>query len=335
MQQQFASDNNAGMCPEALAALQRANGEPHAIGYGGDTWAERACNALRDLFETDCDVFFVFSGTAANALALAQICRPYHAVIAHAESHIAIDEAGAVGFFSGGATILTADTPNAKLTPDAVGRLASSGRGFHSVKPHALCLTQATEMGTVYALDEVRSLAEIARRHGLKVHMDGARFANAVAALDCSPADLSWRAGVDVLSFGGVKNGLAAGEAVLFFDKALAHEFEWRVKQAGQLNSKMRLVAAPWIGLLEDNGWLKNAMARRLTDGIAEVAGVRLMAPVESNGVFVELPAGAAERLQAKGWRFYAWGSGYRLMCGWDTTAETVDRFAADVAASA
>ncbi len=170
--------------------------------------------------------------------------------------------------------------------------------------------------------------------------MDGARFANAVAALGCSPADLSWRAGVDVLSFGGVKNGLAAGEAVLFFDKALAHEFEWRVKQAGQLNSKMRLVTAPWVGLLEGDVWLANArhanaMAQRLAAHISKVEGVRLMAPVESNGVFVELDGAVQDRLRRKGWRFYAWGpAGCRLMCAWDTPPETVDRFAADLRAA-
>ena len=341
MSQQFASDNNAGLCPEALDALLRANREGHGAGYGDDAWTERACDRMRTLFETDAQVFFVFSGTAANALALAHICRPYHAVIAHAESHIVTDEAGAAGFFGGGAAILTADTPLAKVTPEAVEALASSGRGLHSVKPRALSVTQATEMGTVYALDELRGLTEAARRHGLKVHMDGARFANAVAALGCSPADLSWRAGVDVLSFGGVKNGLAAGEAVLLFDKALAQEFEWRVKQAGQLNSKMRLVTAPWVGLLEGDVWLgnarhANAMARRLAERIAKIEGARLMAPVESNGVFVELGRDVQDRLRRKGWRFYAWGpTGCRLMCAWDTAPETVDRFAADLVAAA
>jgi len=341
MSQQFASDNNTGLCPEALEALLRANAEGHAVGYGDDAWTERACDRLRALFESDCAVFLVFSGTAANALALAQICRSYHAVIAHAESHVATDEAGATGFFSGGAAMLTVDTPLAKLTPEAVEALARSGRGLHSVKPRALSLTQATEMGTVYTRAEFEALTETARRHGLKVHMDGARFANAVASLGCAPADLSWRAGVDVLCFGGVKNGLAAGEAVLVFDKALAGEFEWRVKQAGQLNSKMRLVAAPWLGLLEGDVWLRNArhanaMARRLWEGIAKVPGVRLLAPVESNGVFVTLPPGAPERLGRKGWRFYPWGeTGCRLMCAWDTQPETVDGFAADLAAAA
>jgi threonine aldolase len=339
MSQNFASDNNAGLCPEALEALVRANAEGHVTGYGSDPWTERACDQLRALFETDCAVFFVFSGTAANALALAQICRPHHAVITHADSHIANDEAGAVGFFSGGATLLTAATPHAKLTPDAVERLAKSGRGFHSVKPRVLSLTQATEMGTVYSPAELAALTGVARSHGLAVHMDGARFANAVAHLGCSLADLSWRAGVDVLCFGGVKNGLAAGEAMLVFDKALAQEFEWRIKQSGQLNSKMRLATAPWLGLLDGDVWLRNArhanaMAQRLWLGISKVDGVRLLAPVESNGVFATLPAGAYDRLSQKGWRFYPWESGYRLMCAWDTQPETVDRFVADVAAS-
>jgi threonine aldolase len=339
MPQHFASDNNAGLCPEALEALLAANREGHAVGYGGDAWTERASDRLRALFEADCAVFFVFNGTAANALALAQICRPYHAAIAHAESHVATDEAGAVGFFSGGAWLLTADTSLAKLTPQAVEALATGGRGVHSVKPRALSLTQATEMGTVYTRDELLALTETARRLGLKVHMDGARFANAVAALACAPAGISWRAGVDVLCFGGVKNGLAVGEAVLFFDKALAQEFEWRVKQSGHLNSKMRLVTAPWLGLLESGAWLKNAfhanaMARRLWDAISRVPGVEAMVPVESNALFVRMPARLADRLHQKGWRFYPWGNGFRLMCAWDTAAETVDRFAADAVES-
>jgi threonine aldolase len=286
-------------------------------------------------------VFFVFNGTAANALALGHICRSYHAVIAHAESHVATDEAGAAGLFGGGTWLLTAQTPMAKLTPRAIEALLAKGRGVHSVKPRALSLTQATEMGTVYTLDELGALTEAARRHRLKVHMDGARFANAAAFLGRTPADLSWRAGVDVLCFGGVKNGLATGEAVLFFDKEQAHEFEWRVKQAGHLNSKMRLVAAPWVGLLESGAWLRNAqhanaMARRLWERISETQSNKLMAPVESNAVFIELDAGIQQRLHQRGWQFYPWGdTGCRLMCAWDTAPDTVDRFAADLASAA
>jgi len=337
MAQQFASDNNAGICPEALRALLAANAEGHAIAYGDDAWTAKACDLVRALFECDCQVFFVFSGTAANALALAQLCKPWHAVIAHAESHVETDEAGAPGFFAGGAKIATAATSLAKLTPAAVEALAGQGRGVHSVRPRVLSLAQATEMGTVYTLDELAALTETARRHDLKVHTDGARFANAVTALGCTPADISWRAGVDVLCFGGVKNGLAAGEAVLFFDKEQAREFEWRVKQAGQLNSKMRLVTAPWVGLLESGAWLSNArhanaMARRLWESIAKVPGIEAMAPVQTNAVFVRLPHGTADRLWQKGWRFYPWGDGFRLMCAWDTAPETVDRFADDLA---
>jgi threonine aldolase len=343
MAQQFASDNNAGMCAEALAALVRANAEGHVGGYGDDPWTERACARLREVFESSCEVFFVFNGTAANALALAQICKPYHAVIAHAFSHIEEDEAGAPGMFSGGAKIVTADTPLAKLTPEAVDALASKGqRGVHHIKVRAVSLTQATELGTVYTPQEVRAITETARRHDLKVHMDGARFANALATLRCSPAELSWRAGVDVLCFGGVKNGLGVGEAVLFFDRALAAEFEWRVKQAGHLNSKMRLVTAPWLAVLEGDLWLKNArhanaMATRLGERIANLPGVRLLAPVEANGVFVDLPASVQSKLRETGWRFYTFlgETGCRLMCAWDTAPETVDRFIADLAAAA
>jgi threonine aldolase len=337
--QQFASDNNAGICPEALEALIRANAEGHATGYGEDAWTQKACDRIRDLFETDAQVFFVFNGTAANALALAQICRPYHAVIAHARSHIEEDEAGAVGLLSGGARIVTADTPLAKLTPPVVDALAVQGRGVHHVKPRALSLTNATELGTVYAPAEVSALAEAARRHGLRVHIDGARFANALAHLGCSPAELSWRVGVDVLCLGGVKNGLGVGEAVLFFDPGLAGEFEWRVKQAGHLNSKMRLVTAPWLALIENDLWLRNArhanaMAARLWERLGACPNVRLLAPVQSNAVFIELPAAVQARLREKGWRFYTFlgHTGCRLMCAWDTTPETVDRFAADVA---
>ena len=336
---QFASDNYSGICPEAWESLAAANAG-HAAAYGNDDWTAQASDALRELFETDCEVFFVFSGTAANALALAQICRPYHAVIAHAFSHIEEDEAGAPALFSGGAKIVTADTPLAKLTPEVVDALARKGtRGVHHVKARSLSITQATELGTVYTAAEIGALSEVARRHGLKVHMDGARFANAVASLGCAPADLSWRAGVDVLCFGGVKNGLAVGEAVLFFDRELAREFEWRVKQAGHLNSKMRLVTAPWLALLENGVWLENArhanaMARRLNERIAGLEGVRPIAPVQSNGVFVELPPVVQARLRERGWRFYTFlgDTGCRLMCAWDTTPDTVDRFAADLA---
>jgi threonine aldolase len=342
MGQQFASDNNAGMCPEALAAFVEANAAGHHPGYGGDHWTQAACERIRAVLEADAEVFFVFNGTASNALALAAICRPHHAVLCHAMSHIDTDEAGAPEFLSGGAKLMTADTPDAKLTVEAVERLATRYSGLHHVKAHCLSLSQATELGTIYTPREVTTLSDAARRHGLKVHMDGARLANAVATLGCAPADITWRAGVDVLSFGGVKNGLGVGEAVVFFDKALAGEFEWRVKQAGQLNSKMRLMSAPWIALLNNDVWLRNArhanaMAQRLASALEPTPGVKLMHKVEANGVFADIAVPIQEALRTKGWQFYTFlgATGCRLMCAWDTQPSTVDRFAADLATAA
>jgi len=341
MSQQFASDNNAGICPAALEAMLRANAAGHAPAYGEDAWTAMAKQRLASLFETEVEVFFVFNGTAANALALAQICRSYHAVIAHRFSHIENDEAGAVSFFAGGAKILVAEPALAKLTPQVVAAQAGAGRGVHNVKPRALSLTQATELGTVYTPGEIAALTETARRLGLKVHMDGARLANAIATLGCSLADVTWRAGIDVACLGGVKNGLAVGDAVLFFDRALAEEFAWRAKQAGHLNAKMWLVAAAWLGLLETGAWLDNArhanaMAQRLARRLAAIDGVRLLLPVESNAVFVDMPPNVQAALRDKGWRFHTFlgERGCRLMCAWDTLAATVDRFADEVAAA-
>jgi threonine aldolase len=334
---QFASDNNAGICPEAFGALAAAN-EGHAPGYGGDDWTAAASDAIRAAFETDCDVFFVFNGTAANALALSAICRNTDAVICHAMAHINVDECGAPEFFSGGAKLLTADTPHAKLTPDAVTALAVTPHDEHSSRPRALALTQATELGTLYSRQELERLCALAHGLGMKVQLDGARFANAVASLACKPADISWRAGVDVLCLGGTKNGMPFGEAILFFDSALAEEFARRRKQGGQLASKMRFLAAPWLGVMKDGAWLRhashaNAMAQKLAAAIAHLPGARLLAPVEANGVFIDLPEAAIAAVRAKGWRFYNFvgATGVRFMCSWDTTPATVDAFAADL----
>jgi len=339
MPQHFASDNNAGMCPEAFAALTQANQAGHAGGYGDDPWTVRAIAAIGDLFEHEAKVFFAGNGTAANALVLAHLLAPFDAVIAHAHSHIEEDEANAVGFYGGGAKIVTLASPHAKLTPDLVREAAGRGRGVHSTRARALSLTQSTELGTVYAPGEIGALCETAHGLGLKVHMDGARFANAVASLGCAPAEISWKAGVDVLVFGGVKNGLGFGEAIVFFDAGLADAFAWRVKQSGHLTSKMRFVTAPWTGLLDGGVWLKNAahanaMAKRLAAGLTSL-GLPLLETVEANAVFVDMPVAVQERVRGKGWRFYTFSglTGCRLMCAWDTQAATVDRFLADVAA--
>ena len=337
---QFGSDNYAGICPEAWRALEAAN-RGHAPGYGADDWTSAATKALQRAFEIDCDVYLVFNGTAANALALAAICRNTDAAICHALAHVNVDECGATEFMSGGARLLTADAPLAKLTPEAVVAKAVTPHDEHSSRPRAVSLTQATELGTVYTLEEVRALCDLAHARGMRVQMDGARFANAVVTLGVSPADASWRAGVDVLCLGGTKNGLPLGEAMLFFDRALADEFARRRKQAGQLASKMRFLAAPWLGVLDNGAWLAhaahaNAMARRLAEGLRSVPEARLIAPVEANGVFVDLPKHAIDALHAKGWRFYAFigETGVRLMCSWDTTAEAVDRFLDDLSSA-
>lgn len=340
MNQQFASDNYAGTCPEALQYFLQANGSGHELAYGDDRWTQRVCDAIRTLFETDCEVFFVFNGTAANSLALASLCQSFHSVICHEFAHVETDECGGPEFFSNGSKLLTARGPNGKLTPEAVDQLVTRRCDIHYPKPKVVSLTQATELGTVYGVEEIRAIAAVAKRHGLKMHMDGARFANAVATLGVSPADITWRSGVDVLCFGGTKNGLPIGESVVFFDKALAEDFAYRVKQAGQLGSKMRFISAPWLGLLENDVWLRNAahanaMARLLLERVRAIPGVKVLFPVQANAVFVELPLALAEALRAKGWRFYHFigAGGCRFMCAWDTQPETVEAFAADLAA--
>jgi threonine aldolase len=290
------------------------------------------------VFGRECSVFFVFNGTSANALALAHLCRSYHAVVCHRLSHVNEDECGAPEFFMGGGKLLAAEGDHGKLSPAIVAELGAQTGRVHANKPGAISLTQSTELGTVYTVAEVAALSAVAKNNGLAVHMDGARFANAIATLDCHPADITWRAGVDVLSFGSTKNGLGVGEAVVFFNLSQADEFAWRMKQAGQLNSKMRLVTAPWIAMLENDVWLKNArhanaMARRLSDALSRAKGVHIMHPVQANAVFVDLPVTVQAAVREKGWRFYTFlgETGCRLMCAWDTDPAIVDRFAADL----
>ena len=290
--QHFASDNYAGICPEAMAAFAAANAG-HAPAYGEDDWTRKVSERLRALFETDCDVYFVFNGTAANSLALAALCQSYHSVVCHELAHVETDECGGPEFFSNGSKLLPARGAHGKLTPAAVLEVISRRSDVHYPKPRVVTLTQSTEVGTVYRPDEVAAIAELARSHGLRVHMDGARFANAVASLGVAPAEISWRAGVDVLCFGGTKMGLPMGEAVVFFDRRLSEDFAYRCKQAGQLASKMRFLSAPWLGILEEDSWLRharhaNAMAQRLAAGLTQVAGAKLLFPVEANGVFCD-----------------------------------------------
>ena len=343
--QQFASDNLAGMCPQAAHWFNLANASGHVPAYGDDEWTESVCEAMRELFQADCDVYFVFNGTAANSLALASLCQSYHSVICSDVAHVETDECGGPEFFSNGSKLLVGETAvgedAGKLTPEAVEALISKRSDIHYPKPKVVTLTQTTELGTVYSVEQVRAIADAAKAHGLRVQMDGARFANAVAALDCHPADVTWRAGVDVLCFGGTKNGLPMGEAVVFFDRGLSEDFAYRVKQAGQLASKMRFISAPWLGLLEEDTWLANArhanaMALRLHERLQAIPGVAAQRVPQANAVFATLPAGVAGRLREQGWSFYEFiaGGGCRFMCAWDTRPETVDAFAEAVAAA-
>ena len=337
--QQFASDNYAGICPEAWSAMEQAN-HGSMPAYGEDEWTQRAADAFRSLFDTPCEVYFAFNGTAANSLALASLGQSYHSVICSSMAHVETDECGAPEFFSNGAKLLVAQTNDGKLTPADVRNLATSRADIHFPKPRVVTITQPTETGQVYTVCEVRALSQTCRELGLKLHMDGARFAHACAHLGCEPADITWRAGVDVLCFGGTKNGMAVGEAVLFFDPALAEDFDYRCKQAGQLASKMRFLSAPWVGLLESGAWLRNARhgnacAARLAASVADLAGIEPMFPVEANAVFLTAPETVLDALRARGWRFYTFiGGGARFMFAWDANLERVDTLAADIRAA-
>jgi threonine aldolase len=336
LMQQFASDNYAGICPEAWQATEAAN-RGHATSYGDDPWTERAADAFRTLFETECEIYFVFNGTAANSLALASLCQSYHGVICCDQAHVETDECGAPEFFSNGSKLLVATSAKGKLTPEAIHELATKRQDIHYPKPRAVTITQATETGRVYSLDELRAISAMCQSHGLSLHMDGARFANACASLGCTPAEMTWKSGVDVLCFGGTKNGMAVGEAVLFFDRALAADFDYRCKQAGQLASKMRFLSAPWVGLLESGAWLRNARhanecARRFAAQIEGTPGICLAQPVEANAVFVSASEEILERLRGRGWKFYTFiGGAARFMFAWDTDPVRVDAFCRDV----
>jgi threonine aldolase len=329
------SDTYAGICPEALAALEQAN-HGHAPAYGDDPWTTRAAELLHEFFETDCAVFFVSTGTAANALTLAALCQPYHSVLCHAAAHIQTDECGAPEYAARGIKLVALDGPQGKLDPETVRRAAPGGHDVHSHHPGVLSLSQATEAGTVYGTGELIALRQVARERGLRIHVDGARFANALATLHVPPKALTWEAGVDVLCFGGTKNGLAGGDAIIFFDKALADGFDYRRKQAGVLQAKSRFVSAPWVALLESGAWLRNGehanrMARLLETELRTLPGLRILYPVRANAVFVQMPAPWAEGLHQRGWHFYTIAGGYRLMCSWDTQAEDIGAFISDL----
>lgn len=334
--QQFASDNYSGICPEAWAAMEKAN-LGHASAYGEDRWTALASDAFRELFETDCELFFVFNGTAANSLALASLCQSYHGVICCDSSHVETDECGAPEFFSNGSKLLVAEGVDGKLTPASIHELATKRQDIHYPKPRVVTITQPTETGRVYSVEELEAISAACRAHGLLLHMDGSRFANACASLGRSPAELSWKSGVDVLCFGGTKNGMAVGEAVLFFNRALATDFDYRCKQAGQLASKMRFLAAPWVGMLESGAWLANAAhanrcARYFAERVARIPNVEIVGPADANTVFLSASEEILERTRECGWKFYTFiGGAARFMFSWDSDLKRVDALVRDL----
>jgi threonine aldolase len=346
----FASDNAAAVAPEILAAIAAAN-EGSALAYGNDAVTRRVEQRFAELFEHEVAVFLVPTGTAANALAIAHLAPPWGAVLCHAEAHVATDECGAPEFFGGGIKLIGLPGEACKVAPATLKAALTEGQwgGPHHVSPAVLSLSQATEAGTIYRPDEVRALADIAHSRGLSVHMDGARLANALARLNASPAEATWKAGVDVLSFGATKGGALAAEAVIFFEPARAAGMQERRKRAGHLVSKHRFVAAQIEAFLANDLWLRlarhaNVMADRLSNGLA-AAGHSPAWPVEANEIFVSLPQKICERLQQAGATFYPWTSEslaegktvrvgsmmIRLVCSFATTATDVDRFLATV----
>lgn len=330
------SDNVTGVAPEILDAILRAN-HGTAASYGADELTTGLGDRFSEVFGKSCAVQPLGTGTATNALALSLLTPPWGAILCSAVSHVHDSECGAAELFTGGAKVTPLPETHGKLLPETLEeRLERAGWGRTSeVQPAVLSIAQATERGTVYRPDEIAALTAIARRHGLKVHLDGARFANAVAALGCAPADLTWRAGVDVLSFGGTKNGCLAAEAIVMFDESLAEPLRFRARKTGHVFSKMRFVSAQLEAYVEDGLWLRlaahaNAMADRLARGLAPIDGAELLHPVEINEIFMTLPKAAQDALRRDGFGFYDRGKGeVRLVTAFDTRPEQVDAFIA------
>lgn len=329
----FFSDNAAPAHPKVLEAIAAANQLDTA--YDGDEWSRRLDGAFSHLFETNVRAFWVTSGTAANCLALAALCPPYGGVFCHRDAHIEVDEAGAPGFFTGGAKLLLLGGEGAKLSPDAIAEARAAIReDVHQVQPAAISITNATEYGLVYRASEVVGIGALAKQLGLALHMDGARLANAIVSSGDSLADMSWRAGVDALSFGFVKNGGLNAEALILFRTELADEIAVRRKRSGHLLSKGRFLAAQLLAMLEGELWLENARAsNEAAQLLAKAAPDRLVYPVEANEVFLKVTDEEASRLRSMGFDFYDWGPGeIRLVTSWDQKREAIESLAAAIA---
>jgi threonine aldolase len=342
----FSSDHVAPACDAILAAVNQAN-QGFVTSYGGDDLTARLQSMASDLFEKQVAIFPVISGTAANALALSQLVPPFGAIYCYEAAHIVTDEAGAPAFFSGGAQLVGFPAADGKIRPEQLTNAVAYAEdlGIHHVKPGAVTLTQATEWGTVYRLKEIAAISEAARQHDLPVHMDGARFANALAHLGCTPAEATWKCGVDVLSLGATKNGALGADAVVFFEPAMARDFERRRKRAGHLMSKLRFVSAQLIAYLKNGLWLENArhanaMALRMAEGLKKIPNAKLLHPVEANELFVVLPEETVDKLEMQGFYFYRWplhaaesGVTIRLVTCFATLSADVDEFIAAAAA--
>jgi threonine aldolase len=342
----FSSDHVAPACDAILAAVNQAN-QGFVTSYGGDELTARLQSMASDLFEKQVAIFPVISGTAANALALSQLVPPFGAIYCYEAAHIVTDEAGAPAFFSGGAQLVGFPAADGKIRPEQLTNAVAYAEdlGIHHVKPGAVTLTQATEWGTVYRLKEIAAISEAARQHDLPVHMDGARFANALAHLGCTPAEATWKCGVDVLSLGATKNGALGADAVVFFEPAMARDFERRRKRAGHLMSKLRFVSAQLIAYLKNGLWLENArhanaMALRMAEGLKKIPNAKLLHPVEANELFVVLPEETVDKLEMQGFYFYRWplhaaesGVTIRLVTCFATLSADVDEFIAAAAA--
>lgn len=333
----FCSDNAHGASPEVFRALEAASAGT-AMPYGNDDLTRRVEARLSEIFETEVTAFPVATGTAANALALSVMTPPFGAVYCYEQAHIQDDECGAPEFYTGGAKLVPLPAEHGKIDPATLRGAIREAGVVHAVQPAAVSLTQACETGTVYSPAEVGAIAEVARANRLGLHVDGARFANALVSLGCSPAEITWKAGVDALSFGATKNGALAAEAVILFKPALAETFAYRRKRAGHLFSKMRFLSAQLDAYLADDLWLRNArhanaMAARLAEGLAALPGVALLHPVEANEIFARLPEAMIEGLLAGGFAFYRWGPPanheVRLVTAFDTDPADVDAFLA------
>jgi len=336
----FCSDNVTGVAPEIMAALVAVN-QGDAMPYGQDEVSQQLTAQFSRVFERSVTVFPVATGSAANALALSVMTPPFGAIYCHADAHIHQDECGAPELFTGGAKLLPLPGEHGKLSAQTLAKaLSQAGAGVvHHVQPAVISLTQATEAGTVYTPTEIAQVAQVAREYGLLLHMDGARFANAIVSLGCSPADSTWRVGVDVLSFGATKNGAMAAEAVVFFNPDLAQTFAFRRKRGGHLFSKMRFLSAQLAAYLTADRWLTyathaNQMATTLAEGLAKIPGVVLQHPVQANELFVQLPDSVAAALEQAGFQFYRWHDGeahtvVRLVTAFNTDPAAVDRFVA------